>query len=60
MGNEGCCKCNGWHEDKYVQCFDEQEISMYLKPNGSVRLKYKDIIEMTNFKYCPYCGRKIN
>lgn len=58
--NKGCYRCNGGHEDKFVQCFDEQEISMYLKPNGVVRLKHNETIEMTNFNYCPYCGRKLN
>ena len=46
--------------NKFVECFDEQEISMHLKPNGVVRLKHNETIEMTNFSYCPYCGRKLN
>lgn len=58
--SKGCYKCNGGHEDKFAQCFDEQEISMYLKPNGVVKLKHNETTEMTNFKYCPYCGRKLN
>ena len=58
--NKGCYRCNGGHEGKFVQCYDEQEISMYLKPDGVVRLKHSETIEMTNFNYCPYCGRKLN
>ena len=54
-----CKRCSEVFENKYVQCFDEQFISMYMKRNGVVKLQYKDVIEMTNFNYCPYCGEKL-
>lgn len=55
----GCRRCSEAFENKFVQCFDQQEISMHMKRNGAVKLQYKDIIEMTNFSYCPYCGEKL-
>ena len=54
-----CKRCSEVFEGKYVQCFDEQNIRMYIERNGVVKLIYKDVIEMTNFDYCPYCGRRL-
>ncbi len=54
-----CKRCSEVFENKYVQCFDENLISMHLKRNGIVKLQCKDVIEMTNFNYCPYCGEKL-
>ena len=53
-----CRKCSEAFGNKFIQCFDEQNIRMYMKRNGVVQLIYKDVIEMTNFNYCPYCGKK--
>lgn len=55
----GCRRCSEAFENKFVQCFDQQEISMHMKRSGAVKLQYKNIIEMTNFNYCPYCGEKL-
>lgn len=54
-----CSRCSSSFENKWVQCFDEQEINMYMKNNGMVKLVYKNVIENTNFNYCPYCGEKL-
>ena len=54
-----CRKCSEVFENKYVQCFDEMYISMHMKRDGAVKIQHKDTIEMTNFKYCPYCGDKL-
>lgn len=54
-----CGKCSKVFENKFVQCFDEQEIKMYLKRTGVVKLEHNGTIEMTNFNYCPYCGEKL-
>lgn len=53
------CKCSEAFEDKFVQCFDHQEIAMYIKRNGTVKLVHGEVIEMTNFNFCPYCGRNL-
>lgn len=55
-----CKRCSASFEDKFVQCFDEQNIKMYIKRNGVVKLIYNDIVETTNFSYCPYCGKKFS
>lgn len=54
-----CRRCSKVFENKLVQCFDEQQISMYMRRSGSVQLKYGEITENTNFNYCPYCGEKL-
>ena len=38
------CKCSEVFEDKFVQCFDQQEIAMYIKSNGTV----KKVMEQLN------------
>lgn len=55
-----CSKCSKVFENKFVQCFDEQEIRMYMKRSGVVHLVHGDVVESTNFNYCPYCGEKLN
>lgn len=54
-----CKRCSISFENKWVQCFDEQEIKMYMKKNGMVKLVYGEIVENTNFNFCPYCGEKL-
>lgn len=51
------CKCSEAFENKFVQCFDQQEIAMYMKSNGVIKLVHGDVVEMTNINFCPYCGR---
>lgn len=51
------CKCSESFENKFVQCFDQQEIAMYLTSNGVIKLVHGDVVEMTNINFCPYCGR---
>lgn len=53
------CKCSEVFENKFVQCFDQQEIAMYMKNNGTIKLVHGDIVEMTNINFCPYCGRNL-
>ena len=54
-----CKRCSEVFENKFVKCFDEMYIEMYMKRSGVVKIQHKDTIEMTNFKYCPYCGDKL-
>lgn len=51
------CKCSESFENKFVQCFDQQEIAMYMKSNGVIKLVHGNVVEMTNINFCPYCGR---
>lgn len=51
------CKCSENFENKFVQCFDQQEIAMYIKSNGVIKLIHGNVVETTNINFCPYCGR---
>lgn len=53
------CKCSEVFENKFVQCFDQQEIAMYMKNNGIIKLVHGDVVETTNINFCPYCGRNL-
>lgn len=54
-----CKRCSEFFENKFVKCFDEMYIEMYMKRSGVVKIQHKDTVEMTNFNYCPYCGDKL-